>query len=372
MSEAVVIIGTSSRDADLLYRSGFHVEDPVLLIDYLGKQYLFLNDLELDRGRAEATVSEVVPLTQYLHLIDRSKPLLPQVAHLFLKETDVDTVAVGGMFPSDGYAYLQGRGYHMAIKSLPLYQERLIKNEGEKNKIRSMMKAVDDAMSVVVKTLADATIADGNIISNGKPLRSEDIKLLINQTLLKHQSICNSVIVAGGIQGVDPHNQGTGIIPANQPIVMDIFPQSFVHGYWGDQTRTLLKGKATPEQKRQYETVLKGQQIGIDRLISGVNGADIHDEINRYFESCGYQTGVLDGRMQGFFHGTGHGVGLELHEAPRISSNMNNILKTGHVVTVEPGLYYAATGGVRIEDTLFVTDNGAENLTYSPKFFEIE
>jgi Xaa-Pro aminopeptidase len=107
-------------------------------------------------------------------------------------------------------------------------------------------------------------------------------------------------------------------------------------------------------------------------LKEGVNGMDIHNSIMDYFNSQGFETGLIDGRMQGFFHGTGHGVGLEIHEAPRVSGNVDAIMKEGYVVTIEPGLYYKDLGGVRIEDTLWVTKDGYENLSISEKFFEIE
>jgi Xaa-Pro aminopeptidase len=103
---------------------------------------------------------------------------------------------------------------------------------------------------------------------------------------------------------------------------------------------------------------------------AGASGKAIHTAINDLFEKEGYETGVVNERVQGFFHGTGHGVGLEIHEPPRIS-RVDDTLQPGHVVTVEPGLYYLGVGGVRIEDTVLVTGDGCENLTSFPKYFEV-
>ena len=96
----------------------------------------------------------------------------------------------------------------------------------------------------------------------------------------------------------------------------------------------------------------------------------IHQGICDRFEKAGYKTGLVDGRMQGYFHGTGHGVGLDIHEAPRISRT-GSLLQEGHVVTVEPGLYYPGLGAVRIEDMVLVTSDGCRNLTDFPKIFEL-
>ena len=101
-----------------------------------------------------------------------------------------------------------------------------------------------------------------------------------------------------------------------------------------------------------------------------MNGQDVHGGIQELFVSKGYRTGVIRGRMQGFFHGTGHGLGLEIHERPRVST-ASEVLRAGQVVTVEPGLYYTGVGGVRLEDVAVIQPNGARNLARFPKALEI-
>ena len=136
-------------------------------------------------------------------------------------------------------------------------------------------------------------------------------------------------------------------------------------------SRTIVKGKASPELKKQWKAVKDAQEWAIDHLKAGVNGRTIHEGILERFEKQGFKTGNINGRMQGFFHGTGHGLGLDIHEAPRVSK-MDHILKEGTVVTVEPGLYYAGVGGVRIEDVVYITRTGCEVLSKCPKILEIE
>jgi Xaa-Pro aminopeptidase len=177
-------------------------------------------------------------------------------------------------------------------------------------------------------------------------------------------------ICAPGDQAVDPHEAGHGPIRAHQPVVMDIFPRSEKTGYFGDLTRTVVRGRASAALREVYELVHEGVRLGHRRVRPGADGQKIHAEIEALFVSRGYTTGVRDGRMQGFFHGTGHGLGLQIHEAPSIGKRVSR-LRAGHVVTVEPGLYYLGIGGVRIEDVALVTPTGSRNLTKVPKILEV-
>jgi len=157
---------------------------------------------------------------------------------------------------------------------------------------------------------------------------------------------------------------------ANQSIIMDIFPRDSQSRYFADLTRTVVRGKASPKLKKMFEAVKEGQQIAFKSIRDGTDGSMIHTAIQNRFEALGFKTGVQNGRMQGFFHGTGHGLGLEIHEPPRISLG-KDILKTGQVVTVEPGLYYEDAGGIRLEDDVVVTKTGCFNLTRLPKILEL-
>ena len=177
-------------------------------------------------------------------------------------------------------------------------------------------------------------------------------------------------ICAPGDQAVDPHEEGHGPLRAHTPVVMDIFPRSETTGYFGDLTRTVVRGRASARLHEVYAIVHQANRIGHARIRPGIDGLRIHEEIQALFDRQGYRTGLRAGRMQGFFHGTGHGLGLQIHEPPSISKR-SSILRAGHVVTVEPGLYYLGLGGVRIEDVAVVTKTGSRNLTRVPKVLEI-
>jgi Xaa-Pro aminopeptidase len=158
---------------------------------------------------------------------------------------------------------------------------------------------------------------------------------------------------------------------ANEPIILDIFPRSQQTGYFGDLTRTVVRGRASEAIRRLYATVFEGQKLAFGKMRSGVPTAEVHRAVEVYFESQGYRTGKRAGRMEGFFHGTGHGLGLEIHEAPRMGPRSVGKLLPGHVVTVEPGLYYPGLGGVRLEDVALVTDRRPRNLTRIEKVLEL-
>ena len=187
---------------------------------------------------------------------------------------------------------------------------------------------------------------------------------------MERDCVAQHTIVAPGVQAVDPHNEGSGPLRANEPIVIDVFPQHASSRYFADLTRTVVKGRASDKVRRMFEAVKAGQEIACRMIKDGVDGSTVHKAILESFDTQGFKTGEQDGRMQGFFHGTGHGVGLEIHEPPRISPRPDT-LKAGMVVTVEPGLYYLDAGGMRIEDMVVVTPDGCRILTQAPKVLEV-
>ncbi len=155
------------------------------------------------------------------------------------------------------------------------------------------------------------------------------------------------------------------------PLFLTSFRVRSRTGYFGDITRTVVKGRAPEPLRRLFDTVFKGQEIALNKIMAGIPAAKIHAAVQDYFEQQGYKTCRKNGHMHGFFHGTGHGLGLEIHEAPRIALTSPDALKPGHVVTVEPGLYYPGLGGVRLEDVACVTGGNHRNLTKFEKVFEI-
>ncbi len=368
------MVAGSETDANIYYASRFLAPDPFIYLQTRGTSFLLMSDLEVDRARAQSTVDQVLPYTKYEARAKAngvSAPRLTDVLHVFMREKEVPEWIVPANFPLRYGDALRKLGHKLRTKDEPFFEQRALKNEQEVAAIRATQVAVEAALDSTLDLLRQADIKDGLLILNGEILTSESVRRHLNLTLMEKGCLAQHTIVSCGMDACDPHNEGSGPLRAHQSIIFDIFPRSNETRYHADMTRTVLKGTAPDALKRLYDTVLEGQLLGIAQVKSGVNGREIHESIMRCFQKKGYETGVVNGRMQGFFHGTGHGIGLDIHEPPRISKT-DHILQTGEVVTLEPGLYYPEIGAVRIEDMVLVEDGTCRNLTRYPKFFELD
>jgi Xaa-Pro aminopeptidase len=292
------------------------------------------------------------------------------VLNLVLQEFGVKQLLVPANFPFGHAVRLQALGYQLETKKEPFYERRAIKTEEEIRCIEEAQRATEAAVAAAHEALRKADIRGDTLWLDGAPLTSERIKKLINVALMERDCVAQHTIVAGGDQACDPHDEGSGPLPAGRSIIFDVFPRSSATRYFADMSRTVVRGTPSPELTRLYQTVRDAQEEAITRIRAGADGTKIHQGICDRFDAAGYRTGLVNGRMQGYFHGTGHGVGLDIHEHPRISRH-GSILQEGEVVTVEPGLYYPGLGAVRIEDMVLVTRDGCRNLTNFPKTFEL-
>ena len=370
----VLIIAASETDSNLYYATRFLAPDPFIFLRIKGEKILIMSDLEVDRARATAAVDTVLSYSEYEGRLKRrgaASAGAVDVADECLKERGIARLLVPENFGFEHARRLQERGYELSTKREPFFEERAVKTKEEVAAIEAAQRAVESAIARAINLLGMASVRDSLIVHEGEPVTSERIKKLINLSLMEQDCVGQHTIIAGGLQACDPHNEGSGPLKAGEPIVMDIFPRNSTTRYFADMSRTVLKGKASPEKKRLYGAVLAVQEEAIASVRDGADGQKIHARVLERFEQAGYKTGLINGRMQGFFHGTGHGVGIDIHEAPRIGKT-GSPLKAGHVVTVEPGLYYPGIGAVRIEDMVLVTPDGCRNLTQFPKVLEID
>jgi len=206
------------------------------------------------------------------------------------------------------------------------------------------------------------------LLWRGKRLTSEMLRAEIDSAILRAGGVPTGTIVAGGDQACDPHERGFGPLYANSLIILDVFPRDAKTGYFGDMTRTVLRGRASEAQRKLWETVKAGQALALKKIKAGVDGMTIHKAIQELFAERGFPTELREGRRVGFFHGTGHGLGLEIHEHPRLQKVT---LKDRQVLTVEPGLYYPGVGGARHEDVVVVTKRRCKVLSRFPKQLEV-
>ncbi len=374
VDRSVLMIAASETDSNLYYGTRFIAPDPFIFLDVKGERLLLMSDLELDRARSQASVDRVLSysdIERRLREDGTADPGAVDVVHAVLRDHGIKRLLVPGSFPLKHAQRLQELGYQLEVGREPFFDRRAVKTEEEVRNIEATQRATEEAVAVAHEALKAASVRDGTLWLSGEPLTSERVKKLINVRLMELDCVAQHTIVAGGDQACDPHHEGSGSLAPNQSIIFDVFPRSGHTRYFADMARTVVRGKPAPELKRLYQIVKDAQEDAITKIRDGADGATIHREICERFESAGYHTGVVNGRMQGFFHGTGHGVGLDIHEAPRISK-AGSTLQEGHVVTVEPGLYYPGLGGIRIEDMVLVTPDGCRNLTNFPKVFELD
>jgi len=370
----LLMIAASETDANLYYATRFIAPDPFVYLELKGERLMLMSDLEMDRARSQATVDRVISYSEVERAVRAqgvSDPGTIDIVHGVLQPAGIKRLLVPANF---SYAYalrLQQLGYQLELKTGPLFPERAVKTVEEVRFVEAAQRATERAVAEAHAALRTAEIRNGFIWLNGEPVTSEWIKKLINVQLMESECVAQHTIVAGGDQACDPHNEGSGPLPADRSIIFDVFPRSAQTRYFADMSRTVVKGRPSAELNRLYQIVKDAQEEAITKIHDGADGVKIHQGICDRFEAAGYRTGVVNGRMQGYFHGTGHGVGLDIHEAPRISKT-GSLLQEGHIVTVEPGLYYPGLGAIRIEDMVLVTKDGCRNLTNFPKVFELD
>ncbi len=232
---------------------------------------------------------------------------------------------------------------------------------------RKKTTAQIEAMKAVQHATEMAMEAAISYIHSAEAPTSEEAHSIIDRILAEND--CESPeghIVAGGTDSAEPHALGAGLLPSDGPIVIDIYPRSKTTGYFADMSRTVCRGTPPPELEKMFDAVRVAQDVGESMLRPGAKCSDIQEAVEKVFTDRGYITSG-EGKefkfAEGFVHGVGHGVGLNVHEDPRIGRGSADVLEEGDVVTVEPGLYYRAIGGVRLEDMLVITSTGYENLT---------
>lgn len=376
--EASLIIASSEEDANLYYASHFLVPDPVIYFEIEGEKNLILSDLEIDRARLEARVDHLHSLSHFLrrmrsngHHPRKGIPIYALVVDSLFKKRKINTINVPTNFPAQYYVSLKKLGYSITIKTDPFYENRLVKSIEEKNYVQGALQKVEKALKEALLILEKSKIKGNKIYDGREIITSETMQQVINTKLMELGCVASHTIVASGRQGSLPHHGGSGPLVAHTPIIFDIFPRDSHSRYNADMTRTVVKGRPSPVAKKMYAAVLESNLKAQEKVSEGVLGSEIHQEVVSVIKSYGFKTGKINGRMQGFIHSTGHGLGLDVHEPPSVSP-VGGPLKKGNIITIEPGLYYEKHGGVRIEDVVYVTRTGCETLTKFPTFFEID
>ncbi len=371
MPTASLIVADSERSADMLYATRFFAPDAFIFLEARGRTTAVFTDLEIDRARRDARVDEVIAFTDIKSRIKsrgKAEPGPEQILIQFLREKKVRRARVPYDFPTGIAAALARAGIHLQPVRGLFWPRREQKQPDEIKAIGNALRTTEAGLARAIEVLRAARISRRDLTWAGRILTSEILRAEIDSAILRAGGVPANTIVAGGIQACDPHERGTGPLRPHELIILDIFPRDARTGYFGDMTRTVVRGRASDAQRRLWQTVQRGQRMALRGMRPGVSGAALHERIKAFFADEGYPTLQRAGRWIGFFHGTGHGLGLEVHEEPRFG---RTIFKPGQVITVEPGIYWPGVGGCRIEDVALITPGGVRKLSRFPQQIEV-
>ncbi len=360
MSSARLMCSASGHDADMLYATRFYADDPFVWWEARGKTHVALSPLEIDRAKPIAQVSKVHGIGEFLPPQPKDNSTASIILGVAAKEK-IKSFLVPGQFPAGLLEKLRRKGLKLTVSDQPFFPQRAQKTKEEVRCLEIALRVAETGLRRGIDILkASKPDKRGFLQWAGSPLTSERLRAEMDSAVLHAGGLPMDTIVAGGLQGCDPHERGHGPLRAHEAIVLDIFPRHASNFYYGDLTRTVVRGRAGEALRRQYATVQEGKRWVMKQMRAGADGPALQKALIERFKIAGYATEQREGRWVGMFHGVGHGLGLDLHETPRFAGGK---LFAGLSITVEPGLYFPGVGGVRIEDVVIVGQSGVRNLT---------
>ena len=371
----VLIHADTSRSPAMRHEVPLNIPDPFLYVEHDGRRSVVITAFERERVSAVAPDIGLLPPEQFGidELLRGGTPPVEAMLEVYtraLREMGVTEVAVPPQFPVELADHLRANGVTLRVEREMFEDRRRRKNTTEIAGLRRAQRACEEALDVARAMLRDSEAGAGGVLQHGaEPLTCERIKAEMQQVFVERGTVADEFIVAHGAQGAVGHDMGSGPISAGEAVVFDLWPRDTETAVYTDMTRTYVVGDV-PDEIREYHRLCKeALDLTTAAAKPGVNGRALMQIACDLFAEHGYPTQltkkpgeVLD---SGFFHGLGHGVGLEVHERPRLSVTGDDLVP-GDVITLEPGLYRAGYGGVRLEDILLVTDKGAEVVTQYP------
>jgi Xaa-Pro aminopeptidase len=370
----VLIYGDTVRSPELRHEVPVSIADEFLYAEKGERRAVILHSLEIPRVREEAPELEIIPLED-LGLDELFEQGLQgwevtlELSVRACRELGITSAAVPAAFPVAQADHLRANGVELVVDRDLFDDRRRSKNETELRGIRNAQRACEAALDASRDLLRRSRANGAGLEVDGEPLTSERLKRVIEDVFADHAVEGGEMIVAHGPQSAVGHDMGSGQIAPNEPIVIDLFPRDKATGCHSDMTRTYVVGEPSDEVKEWYRLVKEALDTSTAGVKPGVNGRELFEEVCELFHGAGYPTPlhkepgeVLE---DGFFHGLGHGVGLEVHELPNLGRTGQDFVP-GDVLTIEPGLYRSGYGGLRLEDVVLVTESGHEVITDYP------
>jgi len=376
----VLIVADTVRSPELRHEVPLAVPDPFLYAEVGGKRTVVISSLEAGRVRELGTDLEVLTLED-VGMDDLLKRGLDSYAvdrelHLSAcRQLGLEHAVTPLTFPLGFADHLRANGIELTSDQVFFDQRRRVKTAHELAGIRRACRAVEAGVAVGVELLRSAQRSNGVLTLGGEPLTCERIKLEVERAFGEHGAAADELIVSHGPQTAVGHDGGSGPIADGDVVLFDLFPRDRESACFSDFTRTFSLGAPSAELAEYHRLAKEALDLAVAAVKPGVKGSDIHRQVCDLFHEHGHKTQLHkeegESLVDGYFHATGHGVGLEVHERPGVGRVESEPLVEGDVIALEPGLYRNGYGGVRLEDLVLVTADGAEVLTHYPYDFEL-
>ena len=362
------------RSKELRHEIPLGLADPIVYAERDGARHVVVTAFEHPRFEAAGIDAEIHPLEEFgwdefVTSGLRTDDAQYQLAARFCQEVGLEDAIVPYNFPIGLADLLRSRGIEVTADQSLFDTRRRVKNAHELAGIRRAQAAAEAGMAVVARMLREAEASNGALLHDGEALTCERIKAAVDQAFTANGAAVDAIIVSHGAQAAIGHEEGSGPILPGETVIADLFPFDKETGCYADMTRTFVVGEPSDEAREWHRLAREALDASLEAIRPGVEGKAVHRIACEVFQAAGYPTQLTKQQgevlLDGFYHGLGHGVGLDVHEEPGLGRN-GTALVAGDVVAVEPGLYRQGVGGCRLEDLVLVTEDGFENLTNFP------
>lgn len=371
----VLLIGDSERSTELRQEVGVPVGDPFVYAEVDGRRVAIVWSIEGERIAEVEPGIEIVPSESFtvediIEEVDDVYDVWPAQCVRYVRSLGLRSAVVPGTFPLGVAEALRADGVELTVDQGHFDDRRRVKSPRQLDGIRAAQAAAEAGMAAVAAALRRSQPGSGGRVLDGAPLTCERLRRLATDAFGEHGCRGDDLVAARGAQAANGHDTGSGRVGNDDVVLCDFFPRHVESGCFGDMTRTFRVGAPDETIAAWHRDCLEALELAISLVRPGADGSELNRVVCSFFEERGHPTTLShpDGEplRDGFFHALGHGVGLDLHEAPGMG-RVGQVLVAGDVVALEPGLYRQGWGGVRVEDVVVVTDEGCEVLGSFPR-----